>query len=128
VSDTPGTLPSRLPKEGAPAAPESGWERVKRLARRDLFELVQSSRKGPAAVVLPSLFLAWGIYGMVRPAFDASQSYDPIFWAVAGASLLTLYGRFHTRGLEEVDDDDVDEPLEDKWRFEVPHIRHKDRT
>jgi hypothetical protein len=120
-------LPTQRPGDPAPPpAPEGWWMRFTRLARQDVIELAQGSNKGVASVAVPAIFLAWGVYGMVRPAFDSSQSYDPIFWAVAGASLLTLYGRFHTRGLD-VDDEDVEEPLEDKWRFEIPHIRHKDK-
>ncbi len=119
----PPALPTRLP--GTTIAPPAGaWTRLKRLARRDIVEFAQGSWIRVATKFVPAAFLAWAVYGMARPAFDPSTSYDPIFWAVGGGCLLTLYGRFHTRDID-VDDDDLDEPLEDKWRFSIPHLFRK---
>jgi hypothetical protein len=65
---------------------------------------------------VPAGFLAWAIYGMARPAFDSTASFDPIFWAVAGGCLLTLWGRYHTRDID-VEDADMEESLRERWHF-----------
>ena len=86
---------------------------------------------GPALIVsfvVTAVAFLWSVYGMALPAFDATASYNPIYWAVGGASLLTLYTRAHTRDLEDVGDDEIDEPLDERWHFgDLPRLLKKER-
>jgi hypothetical protein len=124
----PPELPSRLPKERVLALvrEDAGrWERFKATARMDIRDIMRTEGwHTVASMYAPTIFLGWAIYGMLRPAFDSAMSFEPIFWAVGGASLLTLYGKLSTRDIGE-DDDDFDEPLDDKWRFTIPHLFRK---
>jgi len=81
--------------------------------------------KAVAGDYVPAVFLLWGVFGMVRPIFDQSAYFDPIFWYVGGASLLTIYGRLATRHIEG--DDDDDETFDEKYRFTLPVFLRKGR-
>ena len=72
---------------------------------------------------VPALGLLYGLYGMARPIFDHTASFDPIFWYVGGASLLTIYGRLATRDVEG--DADDDESFDEKYRFSLPAFLRK---
>ena len=78
----------------------------------------------------PTGALLWSLFGMLRPAFDHTQAYNPIFWYVCGASLLTLWGRVLTREFGREHDDEREESLEEKWRFSLPPLlkAHKDAS
>ncbi len=91
--------------------------------RRSLWSVV-------LAEYVPAAGLLWSLFGMLRPAFDHTKAYNPIFWYVCGASLLTLYGRLMTRDFGRDHDDDEEEDLEEKWRFHLPPLlqAHKDAS
>jgi hypothetical protein len=91
----------------------------------------QSERRVGLGEYVPAGFLLWSVIGIFRPAFDASVQYNPIFWYVCGASLLTLYGRYVTRdvGTDERENE-PEESLQEKWRFNLPPLlrAHKDAS